>query len=199
MEVRYLVEKWNIYNAKIFTRSLVQTCSLESTSLCLQTRLRVNKKFQNILFFLINANIWLLCVLLLMTILILHSRTPKTIKCLLFTWFLCFSWFFFRIFSSLKDVIHIAPCRRTRYVLKSFRYLEVRNRVRNWNKVKKLHIHGVENSIMPIGNTNIHIQNNVQNTLINSVSFLFCEFIRLTSWNDGKTIILVRSSFQIPK
>ena len=38
-----------------------------------------------------------------------------------------------------------------------------------------------------------------QSTLINSVSFLFCEFIRVTSWNDVKTIILVRSSFQIPK
>ena len=38
-----------------------------------------------------------------------------------------------------------------------------------------------------------------QSILINTISFLFCEFIRVTSWNDGKTIIFVRSSSQIPK
>ena len=35
-----------------------------------------------------------------------------------------------------------------------------------------------------------------QCSLLNSVSFLFCEFIRVTSWNNGKTVILVRSSFK---
>jgi len=58
VEVRYLVEKLNIYDAHIVTRSLVQTCSLGSTTLRLHTRLRVNKKFPNShYFFLINANV----------------------------------------------------------------------------------------------------------------------------------------------
>ena len=64
---------------------------------------------------------------------------------------------------------------------------------------KKLHIRWVETSIMPIGNTNIHIQNNVSEYINKTISFLFCEFIRVTSWNDVKTIILVRSSFLNPK
>jgi len=38
-----------------------------------------------------------------------------------------------------------------------------------------------------------------QSSLINSVSFVFCEFNRLASLNEGKTIILFRSSFQIPQ
>jgi len=50
-----------------------------------------------------------------------------------------------------------------------------------------------------IGNTYIHIQIN-ESVLINIfVSFLFCEFNHITSCNEGKNIILVRSSFQIPK
>jgi hypothetical protein len=78
VEVSYLVEKWNNYDAQIFSRSLVQKCSLESTSLCLHTRLRVNKKFKNShYFFEININFWLLCAHLVMTCIILHSRRPN--------------------------------------------------------------------------------------------------------------------------
>jgi len=40
VEFRILVENLNIYAAYILTISLVQTCSLETTSLCLCTRLR---------------------------------------------------------------------------------------------------------------------------------------------------------------
>ena len=67
MEVRYLVEKWSIYDVHIFPRSLVKTCSLESTSLCLHTRLRVNKNFQ-ILIILIEIDVkhWMLCAHLVM-------------------------------------------------------------------------------------------------------------------------------------
>ena len=43
VEVRILVEKWNIYEAHIFPRPLLHTCRLETTSLCLNTRLRVKK------------------------------------------------------------------------------------------------------------------------------------------------------------
>ena len=52
---------------------------------------------------------------------------------------------------------------------------------------------------MPIGNANIHIQINMSEFINKIVSFLFCEFNRVTSWNEGKNIILVRSSFQMPK
>ena len=47
VEVRTLVEKWNIYQGRIFPRQLQQTCRFEATSLCLNTRLLVNKKFPN--------------------------------------------------------------------------------------------------------------------------------------------------------
>ena len=47
VEFRIRVKKWNIYEAHIFTRPLQQKCRLETTSSCLNTRLRVNKKFQN--------------------------------------------------------------------------------------------------------------------------------------------------------
>jgi len=52
---------------------------------------------------------------------------------------------------------------------------------------------------MPIGNTNIHIQINVSEYINRLFSFLFCEFNRVASRNEGKNIILVRSTIQIPK
>ena len=45
--LEFFVKKWNMYEAHIFPGPLQQTCRLESTPLCLNTRLRVNKKFQN--------------------------------------------------------------------------------------------------------------------------------------------------------
>ena len=45
--LEFFVKKWNMYEAHILPRPLQQTCSLETTPLCLNTRLRVNKKFQN--------------------------------------------------------------------------------------------------------------------------------------------------------
>ena len=123
-----------------------------------------------------------------------------SIKSLLRTWFLCFSWFSFIAFwGAEKHVFHMVPFRPTSYVLKIFRCLEVSNRVRNWNNVKnniyvrsklllcKLEIQIFINKLM------------CQISLIKAVSFVFCEFNRLASWNEGKTIILVRSKFQITK
>ena len=52
---------------------------------------------------------------------------------------------------------------------------------------------------MPIGNANIHIQINVSEFIKKVVSFLFCEFNRVTSWKEDKNIILERSSPEIPK
>ena len=42
-QVRILLEKWNIYEAHIFPRSLAQTLWLETKSLWLNTQLRLNK------------------------------------------------------------------------------------------------------------------------------------------------------------
>ena len=44
VEVRILCKKWNMYEPHIFPRPLQQTWRLETTPLCLNTRLRVNKK-----------------------------------------------------------------------------------------------------------------------------------------------------------
>ena len=52
---------------------------------------------------------------------------------------------------------------------------------------------------MPIANDNIHMQINVSEFINKLASFLFCEFNRVTSWKEGKNIILERSSSQIPK
>ena len=41
------LEKLNIYEATIFTKSLVQTCNLEKNSMCFITRFRLNRKFPN--------------------------------------------------------------------------------------------------------------------------------------------------------
>jgi len=52
---------------------------------------------------------------------------------------------------------------------------------------------------MTIGNANNLIQINVSVFINKLVSFIFCEFNRVTSWNEGKNIILIRLSFQITK
>jgi hypothetical protein len=80
VEVWILVEKWIIYEPHIFPRSLVQTCWMETTSLCLNTWLRVNKNFQILINFTeIQENVWLLCAHTLMTsiIFILEDLTLK--------------------------------------------------------------------------------------------------------------------------
>ena len=127
------------------------------------------------------------------------SKTKLSIKSLLFTWFLWFNWFsFFAFWGAEKHVFHIAPFRPRRYVLKSFRYLEVRNRVRNWNK-EKTSFSWSRNWNYSNWKYQFNIQTNVSEFINKLVSFLFCEFNRVTSWNEGKNIILVRPSFQIPK
>ena len=52
---------------------------------------------------------------------------------------------------------------------------------------------------MPIGNANIHIQINASEFINKLVSFLFCEYNRVTSYKEGKNIILERSSSLNPK
>ena len=47
VEVKLLVEKWNVFDGHIFTKPLLQTCRLETTSMCLITRILVNNNFTN--------------------------------------------------------------------------------------------------------------------------------------------------------
>ena len=103
MEVRELVEKWNIYDAHIFTRSIVRTFSLESTSLCLHTRLRVIKKFPNShYFFEINVKVLLLCAQLVMTSVIRHSQRLNCQYKVCYAHGFMFQLIFFRILRSWK-------------------------------------------------------------------------------------------------
>jgi len=111
------------------------------------------------------------------------------------TWILCFSWFaFFAFWGAEKHVSDINPFRPTRYVLMCFRCLEVSNSVRNWNKFKKFKY---VRSILQLCQLEIPIliyKLMCQSSFINSVSFVFCEFNRVGSWNEGKTTIIISNS-----
>ena len=129
-----------------------------------------------------------------------YSKTYLSIKSLLRTWFLCFSWFsIFAFWGAEKHVFHISPFRTTRYVLKSFRYLEVSNRVSNWNEVKNFIFLRSKLQLCQLEIQIFIYKLMCPSTLINRVSFLFYDLIRVASWNEGKSIILVGSSFQITK
>ena len=119
-----------------FSRSLVQTCWMETTSLCLNTRLRVNNRFSIVSIFIeIKVNVWLFCAQPLMIIIIFQTRIPNSMKLQLSSWFLCFNWCpFFAFWGAENHDIHIAPFRSTRYVQKSFRCLEVSYGVSNLMK-----------------------------------------------------------------
>ena len=45
--IEFFVKKWNMYEAHIFPRPLKQTCSLETTPFCLNTRLGVKKNLNS--------------------------------------------------------------------------------------------------------------------------------------------------------
>jgi len=138
VEFRIPEEKWNVYEGHIFPRPFLQTFSLETSSLCLNTRLLV-KKLQILKFFIeINVNFCLWCAHHVIKSLILHSRDLTVNKKHVTHFVLCFSWFsFFSIWGAEKHFFHIVQFCPTRYVLKSFRCLKFSNRVRNWNKLKK--------------------------------------------------------------
>ena len=135
-----------------------------------------------------------------MTSILVHTRRPNCQKISVKHLDLCFSWFyFFSFWGDEMHVFHIAPFRATIFVPKPLRWLEVSNRVRNWNNFKifnyvvwKLILCQLEIPVF-IYKLMCH------SSLINSVSFVFCEFKGVASKNEGKTIILIRSSIQIPK
>ena len=121
-----------------FQRPLSQACRLEITSLCLNTRLHVQKKFQNSHYFIkINVNVCLLCAHHIMTNIILHTRKPVNKKSVTHLVFMFQLIFFFRILRSWKHVFPITPFRPTSYVLMRLMWLEVSNRSRNSNELKK--------------------------------------------------------------
>jgi len=128
---------------------------------------------------------------------ILHTRRPVYKKSVTHL-FLCFSWLsFFAFLEVEKHFIHITPLRATSYVLIRLKWLEVSNRVRNWYKEKNF-ISWSRNWIMPIGNANIHIKINVSLFINKIVTFLFCDFNRVTSWNEAKLLFCYFHHFKFP-
>ena len=120
-----------MYEAHIFPRQLQQTCRLETTPLCLNTRLRVNKNFKiHIKVIEINVNVCLLCAHHVMTSIILHTLRPVNKKSVTHLDFVSAD-FFFTFWEAEKHVFHITPFRPTSYVLMRLKWLEVSNRVRN--------------------------------------------------------------------
>ena len=104
VEVIILVGKRNVYLGHIFSRPLLQPCRLETTSLCLNTPLLVNKKFPNSHYFIeINVNVCLLCAHHVMTsiIFILEDLTvnKKSVTNFVFMFHMNF---IFRILRSWK-------------------------------------------------------------------------------------------------
>ena len=122
-----------MYEAHIFPRPLQQTCRFETTSLCLNTRLIVNKNFQILIIFIeISVNVCLSCAHHVMKSIILHTRRP------IYQYKACYAFDFmfqlillFRILWSRKARFPIVPFRTARYVYKSFMCLEFSKRVRN--------------------------------------------------------------------
>ena len=127
-----------MYEAHIFPRPLQEACRLETTSLCVNTRLRVNKNFNNHINFIeINVKVYLLCAHHVMTCIILNTRIPNCqLNVCYALGFYVSADSFFAFWGAEKHVFHITPFRPTSYVLMRLKWLEVSNRVRNWNKVK---------------------------------------------------------------
>ena len=114
LEVRILVERWNLYEAHIFQKPWTQTCRFEKTSLCLNTRLRLNKIYQNSHnFFVIDVNVCLLCAHTVMTSIILHTRRSNSQYKVCYALGFYDSAYFFSNFLELKSTfftsLHFAP------------------------------------------------------------------------------------------
>jgi hypothetical protein len=75
-----------------------------------------------------------------------------------------------------------------------FRWLEVSNCIRNWNKVKNYNYFGSKLQLCQLNIPIFIYKLMCQISLIKSVSFVFCEFNRVGSWNEDKTTILISKS-----
>ena len=101
--LEFIVKKWNMYEAQIFPRQLQQKCRLETTLLCLNTGLSVNKYFKiHINFIEINVNVCLLCAHHVMTSIILYTREPVNKNSVTHLVFMFQLTFIFRILRSWK-------------------------------------------------------------------------------------------------
>ena len=78
VEVRNLVEKWNIYEVQIFLRPLLQTCRLETTFFVFKCPVTCKKNFQFLIIFIeINVKVCLFCAHHELTSIIHHTRRPN--------------------------------------------------------------------------------------------------------------------------
>ena len=138
-----------MYEAHFFPRPFQQTCRLETTSLCLNTRIRVKKNFKiHIKFIDINVNVCLLCALHVMTSIIIRHEDITVNKRSVTHYVVGFRWFsFFAFGEAEKHLFQINPFRPTGYVLMRLRCLEVSNLLRNWNKVKNFIFVGPKHKI----------------------------------------------------
>ena len=103
-----------MYEAHIFPMPLQPTCRLETTPLCLNTRLRVNKNFKmHNNFIEINVNVCLSCAHHVMTSIILRTRRPVNKKSVTHLVFMFHLILFFSHFEELKRTFftsfHFAP------------------------------------------------------------------------------------------
>ena len=90
--------------------------------------------------------------------------------------------FFFRILRSWRARFHIATFRSTSYVLMRLRCLDDSNRVTNLRKVKKNSFSWIRNLNYANWKYQYSYKIKVLEFIIKIVSFLFCEFNRVTSW-----------------
>ena len=107
----------------------------------------------------------------------------------------------FRILRSWKARFSHCSISPHELCTKEFQVLGYQKSVRNWNKVNKIHILGVETSIIPIGNTNIHIQNNVRlhkKVIFISVLWIYsCNELKWWQIYYISTIVISNSQIQI--
>ena len=107
--IRILVEKWHIYEDLIFPGLLVQTCWLETISLCLNIRLRLKKLKILIIFIKNKVTVLLLWAHPLMTSSIFHSRKPNRQGNFIYILGFCFSSVFIKnTFSHCSIMRHVS-------------------------------------------------------------------------------------------
>ena len=129
---------------------------------------------------------------------ILHTRWPNCQQKVCLALFLCSGWFFF-VFEELKSTFFTSLHFAHEVCTNHFRCLEGSNRVRMWNKIKKFIYVWSKLQLCQLEIPIFIYKLMWQGSLINSVSFVLCEFNGVSKWNEGKTTILVRSSIKIPK
>ena len=138
VEVRILCKKVKYVWSSHFPEAITTNMQIGYESFVFEYPVTCKKKFTiQINFIEINVNVCLLWAHHVMTSIILHTRRSNCQKIsvahLVFMFQLTF---IFRILRSWKARYHITPFRPTSYVLMRLKWLEVSNRVRNWNKVK---------------------------------------------------------------